>query len=460
VIPTLPSAYLGRHWPNYAPTNPPKYHISFSTAFSVRGRPQVRLPSRLCSHHFRILDIDAKALDTEGIFRLSGSQVQIDKYRDQFNQGAKVDLTPEIDHHTVSGLLKLFFREMPEPLLTFDLYESFIAAQAERDTIKRIRYLRHLLTLLPVANRATLKYLIAFLSRVEKHAAVNKMAMHNLATVFGPNLLSLKDGDVIRLVEDTPLVNGLVNTFIKDYDMIFSDEEPPEVSPLLAQAQYDFSANSEKEISFKTGDMIKVHKQGDENGWWYGELNGKRGIFPGSYVKVQATPGPSKRDKFMQEMNNVRNKIAEEKKLIAELEAKKLQILLDIDKLKRAKELATSDSAALKQRVATTIKSVPELANLPSKLEVLVTQLESYHKTRAVMMSSKQTLLSDLLEFKKALQTESKYKKIKDKVLPLIDSLMARFEEEQAARAVVDEKKDQVMKDLSDIRIVVSPKQT
>lgn len=409
----------------------------------------------LVSHCIQYLD--SKALDTEGIFRLSGSQVQIDRYRDQFNSGVQVDLTSEPDHHTVSGLLKLFFREMPEPLLTFELYESFIAAQAERDSIKRIRYVRHLLTLLPVANRATLKYLMVFLSRVEKHSAVNKMAMHNLATVFGPNLLSLKDGDVIRLVEDTPLVNGLVNTFIKDFDLIFSDEEPPEVSPLLAQALYDYAANTEKEISFKLGDVIKVHKQGDDNGWWYGELNGKRGMFPGSYVRVQVTAGPSKRDKFMQEMSNVRAKIAEEKKLIEELEAKRTQLYNDIDKLKRAKELATSDAAALKQRVAAALKAVPELAALPAKLEVVVAQLESYHKTRSAMLSSKQALITDLAEFKKALQSESKYKKLKDKVLPLLDGLMARFEEEQAARAVVDEKKDQVMKDLSDIRIVVAP---
>jgi hypothetical protein len=67
-------------------------------------------------------------LAVEGIFRLSGSAVLMDKYAARFDKGEDVDLTPEQDPHTVTGLLKYYFRELPEPLMTVPLYEHFISA--------------------------------------------------------------------------------------------------------------------------------------------------------------------------------------------------------------------------------------------------------------------------------------------------------------------------------------------
>jgi hypothetical protein len=370
---------------------------------------------------------------------------------------------------------------MPEPLLTFDLYDSFIGAQSEKDSIKRIRYLRHLISSLPEVNRATLKFLLAFLIRVEKHSDVNKMAMHNLATVFAPNLLQPRGGNMLQMVEDTPLVNGLVNTFIKDYDAIFGDEEPADVAPTLARASYDYTGATPQELTFVTGDLIKVLKQGDNNGWWYGELNGKKGLFPGSYVQLQ-TAAQNKRLKFIQDMNKIREKVAEEKKMIQELEAAKAALVSDMDMLRRAKELSLSESAELKRKVAALIATNPELSKFPSRVEVrgsaksqevlrclpkilnerfaaalqvLYSQLEAYHKTKMAMLSSRQTLLNELSELKKVLQTEPKFKKIKDKLLSMIDALTARFDEENAVRSVVDDRKDQVFKDLTELRIII-----
>lgn len=71
------------------------------------------------------------ALDVVGIFRLSGSSVRIDEYQQAFDKGVQVDLSTENDPHCVSGLLKSYFRELPEPILTFGLYDRFIAAQCK-----------------------------------------------------------------------------------------------------------------------------------------------------------------------------------------------------------------------------------------------------------------------------------------------------------------------------------------
>ena len=85
----------------------------------------------------------------------------------------------------------------------------------------RLRYLKHLLGRLPPLNYALLKYLIAFLIRVSAHSDVNKMAMHNLATVFAPNLLQQKDATMMQIVEHTPQVNSIVCTFIKHFGVLF-----------------------------------------------------------------------------------------------------------------------------------------------------------------------------------------------------------------------------------------------
>jgi hypothetical protein len=85
----------------------------------------------------------------------------------------------------------------------------------------RIRYLKHLLGRLPALNRALVKKLLAFLIRVSEHSDVNKMAMHNLATVFAPNLLQQKNASMIQIVEHTPQVNSTVCTLIKYFGPLF-----------------------------------------------------------------------------------------------------------------------------------------------------------------------------------------------------------------------------------------------
>jgi hypothetical protein len=133
----------------------------------------------------------------------------------------------------VAGVLKLWLRELPEPLLTFALYDQFIAAQCKvyffimmtivgcPDHNLRVRYIKNLLKQLPAQNRELLKYLTAFLRRVQDHSAQNKMAIHNLATVFGPNLLVPPDRSTFQMIQDTPQINGIVNSLIEDYEALF-----------------------------------------------------------------------------------------------------------------------------------------------------------------------------------------------------------------------------------------------
>lgn len=398
--------------------------------------------------------IDRCALNVEGIFRLSGSQVQIDKYREQFNSGIMVDLSNEIDPHTVSGLLKLYFREMPEPLLTYDLYDSFIAAQNEKDEAKRIRYLRHLVNSLKKGNLETLKYLMEFLGRVEKHSDVNKMAIHNLATVFAPNLLKPREGNMLQIVQDSPLVNGIICTFIQDFNAIFSEQEPAEVAPVMAQTLYDYVAQCDNELSIKKDDIIRVHQQGTK-GWWYGELNGKFGLFPGSYVKL-LPQGLTKKQQFMQEMQTVKNNIEEEKKLIEELEKTKVSLLKEMEELKALKEEALNETNQLKKETLSILSSSNDFSSFQSNLIGLSDQFEVYNKTKSAMLSSQKSLLEELNSFKKTLSSEPSFRKHKDKLLPLIESLFSQYDNENKTIEDVERQKNQVRDDMNELKLLLN----
>ncbi len=72
--------------------------------------------------------LQQKGLYTEGIFRLSGSAERIQELKEVFNRG-EIPTLGENDVHNAAGLLKAFLRELPEPLLTFESYNSFIAAK-------------------------------------------------------------------------------------------------------------------------------------------------------------------------------------------------------------------------------------------------------------------------------------------------------------------------------------------
>ncbi len=85
----------------------------------------------------------------------------------------------------------------------------------------RIRYIKQLLSELPKPNQVILRYLMQFLIQVKDKSEVNKMGIPNLATVFGPNLLVPPEKSVLQMVQDTPVINGIINSLIQDFDVIF-----------------------------------------------------------------------------------------------------------------------------------------------------------------------------------------------------------------------------------------------
>lgn len=137
--------------------------------------------------------IEAYGLGSMGIFRLSGTSSKVQKLKVILDRDIEAaDLMHEewrIDVNNVTSVLKLWLRELPEPLLTFGLYQGYIeAAKEENERLRQIQ-LHHRVNDLPDPNYATLKFLMGHLHNVLEHKERNGMSPYNLSVVFGPTLL-------------------------------------------------------------------------------------------------------------------------------------------------------------------------------------------------------------------------------------------------------------------------------
>ncbi|XP_061041805.1 rho GTPase-activating protein 30 isoform X2 [Eubalaena glacialis] len=132
----------------------------------------------------------------DGIYRLSGVSSNIQKLRQEFEAERKPDLRRDVylqDIHCVSSLCKAYFRELPDPLLTYRLYDKFAEAVAVQLEPERLVKILEVLQELPVPNYRTLEFLMRHLVHMASLSAQTNMHARNLAIVWAPNLLRSKD---------------------------------------------------------------------------------------------------------------------------------------------------------------------------------------------------------------------------------------------------------------------------
>jgi len=185
----------------------PVFGVSLEELYQKTGRTIPFIAEKCCEY------LREYALDSEGIFRISGNARVIQTLKLMFNQVDFVDLTIvcKNDVHTVAGLFKLFLRELPNPLFTFDKYTQFVSIFKPRSNQKeKDRQASLLMADLPDAHLYFLKFLVDFLQEIIAHSAVNKMNSNNLARIFGPVLLaashSENEGDVqIVMLGESPI---------------------------------------------------------------------------------------------------------------------------------------------------------------------------------------------------------------------------------------------------------------
>ncbi|XP_070962606.1 rho GTPase-activating protein 22-like isoform X1 [Oncorhynchus clarkii lewisi] len=175
--------------------------------------------------------IKERGLDEEGLFRMPGQANLVKDLQEAFDCGDKPLFDSNTDVHTVASLLKLYLRELPEPVVPFSKYEDFLscAQLLAKDVEEGVQELVKQVSNLPPANYNLLKYICMFLDEVQSHANKNKMSVQNLATVFGPNILRPKMEDPVAIMEGTSLVQSLMTVLISEHNRLYSGRGELEV---------------------------------------------------------------------------------------------------------------------------------------------------------------------------------------------------------------------------------------
>ncbi|XP_076818453.1 uncharacterized protein LOC143464530 [Clavelina lepadiformis] len=144
-----------------------------------------------------VAEIEERGMQSEGIYRVPGSHDVIVALKADFDQyGCDTDLSHYDDINIVAGVLKLYLRELPVPLLPYHLYSRFINAAKISHNDIRLDAIRMAMSAMPGAHLESTKYLIQHLSRVCEHSGSNQMSPHSLGIVFGPTLLRPPEKDV------------------------------------------------------------------------------------------------------------------------------------------------------------------------------------------------------------------------------------------------------------------------
>uniref|UniRef100_A0AAF5RX01 Uncharacterized protein n=1 Tax=Wuchereria bancrofti TaxID=6293 RepID=A0AAF5RX01_WUCBA len=167
--------------------------------------------------------IELKALFVEGIYRKSAAIGQVRNARREI-ENAEFEMLSfdDVPTHVITTLVKSFFRELPEPLITYDLYENFLNASEVQDSAERVRCLTVIIELLPKCNRSVLERLLYHLARVANQESVNKMGAANLALIFAPCILrtnqTLRAQDQLRDVERQAIcVQALIEEKLRQF---------------------------------------------------------------------------------------------------------------------------------------------------------------------------------------------------------------------------------------------------
>jgi len=209
-----------------AAPEPPSPHAVFGIELAtVLARPDSRdgIPHVLTA---LMEKLRADGLRVEGIFRVPGDATEMQELRRRINTG---DDPVGVLHgcaspHSVAGILKFFYREIRPPLLSFSLYDDFIAYASRIGTPCcddfDARELRALLRRLPAGHEALLAHLVSFLNEVVQFTSESKMTIGNIAAVFAPNLLR-PEHETLEHLADTAHIVNLTAVFITHARAIF-----------------------------------------------------------------------------------------------------------------------------------------------------------------------------------------------------------------------------------------------
>uniref|UniRef100_A0A667Y589 SLIT-ROBO Rho GTPase-activating protein 1 n=1 Tax=Myripristis murdjan TaxID=586833 RepID=A0A667Y589_9TELE len=271
--------------------------------------------------------INLYGLQHQGIFRVSGSQLEVNDIKNSFERGND-PLTDDENNHdinSVAGVLKLYFRGLENPLFPKERFSDLLSCIRIDNLYERALYIRKILLTIPRSVLIVMRYLFAFLNHLSQYSDENMMDPYNLAICFGPTLMPTPDSQ--DQVSCQAHVNEIIKTIIIHHETIFPDakeldgpiyekcmaggdycESPysehgaleevdneggtethtseDEGEPIEAIAKFDYVGRSSRELSFKKGASLLLYSRASDD-WWEGRHNGIDGLVPHQYIVVQ-----------------------------------------------------------------------------------------------------------------------------------------------------------------------------
>ncbi|XP_068509409.1 rho GTPase-activating protein 44 isoform X7 [Syngnathus scovelli] len=162
-------------------------------------------------------------LREEGLFRVAPSASKLKKLKASLDCGVLDAQEYSSDPHAIAGALKSYLRELPEPLMTMELYDEWIQASNIQDMDKRLQALMGTCAKLPTDNLNNFRYLVKFLAKLSEYQDYNKMTPGNMAIVLGPNLLwTHSEPDMTEVLTTLSLqMVGIIEPIIQHADWFF-----------------------------------------------------------------------------------------------------------------------------------------------------------------------------------------------------------------------------------------------
>ncbi|CAG0902219.1 unnamed protein product [Darwinula stevensoni] len=231
---------VARHLKKMHPSQGSQSQSQSQTPVSFPEGATIGVPLELCSMsprnecvpavvEFCTSIVELKGGNAVGLYRVPGNSAAVASLTEAVNRGFEnLDIQQDprwTDVNVISSLLKSFFRRLPEPVVTAELYPSFIAACKLEDIRERYITIKKLLRELPEVNYETLRHLSLHLQRVSGNQATNKMDPRNLAIVFGPNLIRPMEEDMVTMVNDMSQQCKIVETLVLHANWFFDDAE-------------------------------------------------------------------------------------------------------------------------------------------------------------------------------------------------------------------------------------------
>nr|XP_013004101.1 rho GTPase-activating protein 44 [Cavia porcellus] len=198
----------------------PSFGKPLEEHLSISGR-EIAFPIEAC-----VTMLLECGMQEEGLFRVAPSASKLKKLKAALDC-CVVDVQEySADPHAIAGALKSYLRELPEPLMTFELYDEWIQASNIQEQDKRLQALWNACEKLPKANHNNIRYLIKFLSKLSEYQDVNKMTPSNMAIVLGPNLLwPQAEGNITEMMTTVSLqIVGIIEPIIQHADWFFPGE--------------------------------------------------------------------------------------------------------------------------------------------------------------------------------------------------------------------------------------------